>query len=92
MLPLWTVACAAVLRESITIITYRKEHDQFINTVKDNKQCFPIYNQRLAGWLMTKGYVLMDMKPNKKYAGRNVFYFVDSVALKTSVDEFFHLS
>ena len=39
---------------------------------------------------MTRGYVLVDMKPNQKYTGRNVFYFVNSVALKNSVDEYFH--
>jgi hypothetical protein len=65
--------------------------DLFIKIETENKkQCFPIYNQRLAGWLMTRGYVLVDMKPNQKYTGRNVFYFVNSVALKNSVDEYFH--
>lgn len=41
---------------------------------------------------MQKGFVLMDIKPNQKYTGRNVFYFIDSVALKDSVDEYFHRS
>ena len=63
-----------------------------IIVIKNKEQCFPIYNQRLAGFLMQKGFVLMDMKPNQKYTGRNVFYFIDSVALKDSVDEYFHRS
>lgn len=72
-------------------IKFERIGDLFINIETENKkQCFPIYNQRLAGWLMTRGYVLMDMKPNQKYIGRNVFFFMKSAALQNSVDEYFH--
>ena len=48
-------------------------------------QCIPVYSNKLAGTLMSKGFVLMDMKPNTRQHGRNVFYFVDSDPLQKEI-------
>ena len=37
---------------------------------------------------MLNGYVLMGMSENTKYKGRNVFYFVNSVQLDQSIQEY----
>jgi hypothetical protein len=50
---------------------------------------YPVYNQKLAGFLMLQGYVLMGMGENKKYQGKNVFYFVESDKLKHSIKTYF---
>ena len=48
----------------------------------------PIFSQRLAGYLMQHGFVLMNMAPNQKQPDRNVFYFVDSAELEAKIAEY----
>lgn len=43
-----------------------------------NKQMFVIFSQRLAGWLMLKGFVLQGIQKDKKQSRRNVFLFNNS--------------
>lgn len=38
----------------------------------------PIFSQRLAGYLMYKGFVLGNMRPDYKGSGKNVFFFMKS--------------
>lgn len=47
-----------------------------------------IFNQRLCGYLMMKGFILVDMKPNNNGSGKNVFYFKESEELLNSIDEY----
>jgi hypothetical protein len=47
-----------------------------------------IFNQRIAGYLMMKGFVLADMRPNENGSGKNVFYFKESDELLSSMDEY----
>ncbi|MGB4660183.1 MAG: DUF5659 domain-containing protein [Mobilitalea sp.] len=60
-----------------------------ISNIKEKATTFPIYNQKLAGFLMMQGFVLMGMDENKKYVGKNVFYFKDSESIKRSVQVYF---
>ena len=53
------------------------------------KKAFPIYNQKLAGFLMMSGYRLMGMEENKKYKGKNVFYFMESQKIRESIQVYF---
>jgi hypothetical protein len=53
-----------------------------------DRKTFPIYNQKLAGFLMMKGYVLVNIAPNEKYEGRNVFFFWDSPQIKQTMKAF----
>lgn len=41
------------------------------NTDKKN---YIVYNQRMAGYLMQRGFVLIDMRPDLKNTRRNVFF------------------
>lgn len=52
------------------------------------KQNRIIYSQRMAGYLMQKGFVLISMQPDLKKSGRNVFFFVDTPQLKSAIDEY----
>jgi len=36
---------------------------------------YAIFNQRLAGWLMFHGFVLVGMDRAKNNTGKNVFFF-----------------
>ena len=53
--------------------------------IKKNKI---IYNQKMAGYLMQRGFVLIDMQPDLKKTGRNVFFFKDTPQLKSAIDEY----
>ena len=64
----------------ITSSTYKKETE---------KKAFPVYNQKLAGFLMMSGYRLMGIEENKKYKGKNVFYFMESEKIRESIQIYF---
>ena len=53
-----------------------------------NTKMITIFNQKLCGYLMIKGFVLVAMSENKHCAGKNVFFFNDSDELQKSIDEF----
>ena len=46
------------------------------------------YKQKMAGYLMQRGFVLIDMQPDLKKTGRNVFFFNDTPQLKSAIDEY----
>lgn len=37
---------------------------------------------------MQKGFVLLDIQPDAKRTGRNVFFFNDTQQLKSAIDEY----
>ena len=47
-----------------------------------------IYSQKLAGYLMQRGFVLIDMKEDIKPTGRNVFLFKNTPQLQSAIDEY----
>ncbi|GIN23139.1 DUF5659 domain-containing protein [Siminovitchia fordii] len=48
-----------------------------------------VFNQRLAGYLMQKGFVLKKLKKtNKEGSNRNVFVFNHSDSLIQAINEF----
>ena len=47
-----------------------------------------IFSMKLAGLLMQKGFVLVEMRPNTNGNGKNVFYFNDSPELEKVIDEY----
>lgn len=49
---------------------------------------FVIMSQRLAGFLMLRGFVLQGVGRNRKFPDRNVFYFVNSPELRTAMVEY----
>lgn len=59
------------------------------NKDESEKKSFPIYNQKLAGFLMMSGYRLMGMEENTKYKGKNVFYFMESANIRKSIQAYF---
>lgn len=42
----------------------------------------------MAGYLMQRGFVLIDMRSDLKKTGRNVFFFKDTPQLKSAIDEY----
>lgn len=47
-----------------------------------------IYSQKLAGYLMQRGFVLIDMQEDIKPTGRNVFLFKNTPQLQSAMDEY----
>lgn len=47
-----------------------------------------IFSMKLAGLLMQKGFVLVEMRPNTNGNGKNVFYFNDSPELEKVINEY----
>lgn len=55
----------------------------------DKKQKFmTIFSQRLAGYLMMNGFVLMNIREHIDGYGKKVFYFVDSPQLEKAMKEY----
>ncbi len=70
-------------------IKIRLEEWIISNKTQKGKQAFPIYNQKLAGYLMLQGYRLMGMEENERYKGKNVFYFMESEKIRKSIQIYF---
>ena len=47
-----------------------------------------IFSQRLAGYLMVKGFVLVGIEQGRNNSGKNVFYFNDSDELCKAMKEY----
>lgn len=43
---------------------------------------------KLAGYLMQRGFVLVDMRPNTDGSGRNVFFFNDTPELQSAKNNY----
>ena len=47
-----------------------------------------IFSQRLAAYLMSRGFMLMDMRKDVKGSGKNVFYFKNSNELTDAIFDY----
>ena len=47
-----------------------------------------IFSQKLAAYLMDRGFVLCDMKRDSKGSGKNVFYFKETPELIQAIFDF----
>ena len=65
-----------------------KRYDHYLLYMDEEKKNFIVYSQKLTGYLMQKGFVLIDMRPDLKKSGRNVFFFNDTPQLKSAIDEY----
>ena len=57
-----------------------------MNTEK--KKCRTIYSQKLAGYLMLRGFVLAESRKDAKGTGRTVFFFYDSKKLDEAIIDY----
>ncbi len=56
--------------------------------MEEKKKVKAIFTQKLAGYLMQRGFVLIDMKPNRKNPKRNDFLFGDSPELQQAIMDY----
>lgn len=47
-----------------------------------------IFSMKLAGYLMQRGFVLLDMRKNTDQSNRNVFLFNESNELRCAIDDY----
>lgn len=53
---------------------------------------FVVMSQRLAGFLMLRGFVLQGIGDNRRHVGRNVFFFNDSPELRMAMADYKQMS
>ena len=53
-----------------------------------DKKTYIVYSQKMAGYLMQRGFVLIDMQPDLKKTRRNVFFFYNTPQLKSAINEY----
>lgn len=53
----------------------------------NEKACLTVFSLRVAGDLMSLGHRLIEMKPDKRYPDRNVFFFLNTEAVKTDLQK-----
>lgn len=67
------------------LVLFKREECILVSQVRS---CFTVFSQRLAGHLMEKGFVLIDMQPHKTDTRRNVFFFKESNEIKDAINEY----
>lgn len=58
------------------------------STNYSSRETIMIYSQRLAGYLMLRGFYLAGVEPNLKRPGKNCFAFFDSPMLKDAMEDY----
>ncbi len=54
--------------------------------------CKAIFSQRLAGYLLMKGFVLAESRKDYKNPEKNIFFFYESVELLNAMTEYTHFT
>ena len=58
-------------------------------TIITDRKDLIIFNQRMAGYLMLMGYVLLYMRPDiNSSSGKNVFVFKDTPQIRNSMSDY----
>lgn len=55
---------------------------------RENNVYQPVYLQRLAGYLMTRGFILEAIGPNPKDPIKHVFYFRDTPDIQQAIQNY----
>lgn len=53
---------------------------------QDEKSCLTVFSQRLTADLMLKGHRLIEMRPDRRYPERNVFFFLNTEEVRKDMD------
>lgn len=64
------------------------EDKSFMRDNKNEINTSIIYSQRLAGFLMQRGFVLVDLLKNAYKENKNVFVFNNSSSLQDAIEEY----
>ena len=54
---------------------------------KERKKDLPVFSQRVASNLMLMGFKLYNVAKNKKFEGKNVFYFRDCQEVRQAIEK-----
>ncbi|WP_448784310.1 DUF5659 domain-containing protein [Blautia sp.] len=54
--------------------------------------CKAIFSQRLAGYLLMKGFVLAESRKDYKNPEKNIFFFYESAELLNAMTEYTHFN
>lgn len=51
-------------------------------------KCKAIFSQRLAGYLLLRGFVLAESRKDYKNLSRNIFFFFESDELSKAIEDY----
>lgn len=54
----------------------------------NGKKCLTVFNQKLAASLMQAGHKLIGMERDNKYPERNVFFFLNTAAVRSDMEKY----
>lgn len=57
--------------------------------MKQERKFYMVKSQKLAGYLMMRGFVLINMSPDTSGSGRNVFWFNATDKLYFYIEKYF---
>lgn len=73
----------------VPILMNGKREVEIGGMVITNRKDIIIFNQRMAGYLMLRGYVLLGMRPDINSSnGKNVFIFKDTPQIRNSMSDY----
>ena len=78
-------------KNNIKKYTVDKNEDKKSNSISTNiptKKAMPIFSQKLAGWLMQKGFVLKRIDKNYNNNNYHVFIFRDTKEIKKAIKKY----
>ena len=53
----------------------------------NEKACLTVFSQRMAADLMKCGHRLIEMKPDRKFPDRNVFFFLNKEEVRNDIEK-----
>lgn len=77
-----------IQKQRLRLYLSEKLKEEWFITKNTDKKNFIVFNQKMAGYLMQRGFVLIDMQPDLKKTGRNIFLFNDTPQLKSAINEY----
>ena len=72
----------------MNIVTVKNVQNVAQETNVEEKENYVVFSQRLAGFLMLKGFRLVRTERNMKFEKKNVFIFKKSDELEEAIDEY----
>ena len=55
---------------------------------QNDKKCVTVFTQKLATYLMQNGHKLIELKPDKKYPERNVYFFLNTESVRNDMAQY----
>lgn len=55
---------------------------------QNEKKCVTVFTQKMATYLMQNGHKLIELKPDRKYPERNVYFFLNTESVRNDMTDY----